>query len=79
MSMDGADFYPCGICGKPVEGATYHKGCVAADDAAALPKVPSDFKSKLVAFDVFARCSKCKVKKYINRESKLCFACHGGP
>lgn len=46
---------------------------------APLPKVPADFKSKLCLYDVFKQCKKCRVKKYINRETGHCLSCTGMP
>ena len=46
---------------------------------APLPELPLGFRSKVIVFDVFKSCSKCQIKKYVERGTHLCFACHGGP
>lgn len=71
----------CRVCKKAIVDqtqceATTHSLCASPMDT---PLPPAPFKSKVVAFDVFAVCSKCGVKKYINQPTKLCFACHGFP
>ena len=52
--------------------------CPPAVDAP-VPLIPAGFKSKAICFDLFKKCRKCHVKKYINRESNLCLACNGMP
>lgn len=75
-----------GCCGKCKEHMCYHRmdpttgiiHCPPADDVP-LPKVPSNFKSKAVLYDLFKNCKKCCVKKYVNRETNTCLACEGMP
>lgn len=33
-------------------------------------------RSKIVAYDAFAKCKKCGALRYIERKSRLCFHCH---
>lgn len=65
----------CQKCGKTHLG---HEYVEAIDEW--FCKIPQELppppkKTKMVAYDLWARCEGCSVNKYINRVSRLCFAC----